>query len=188
MDNTLVNLVAGWIKWLKKEKYINITATNILNQCWISETYGEHANEYWKRSGIYENEVLPIPGAINFIKALKYIYGENNIIIISNSVRNMVNEKTKYALEVFEIINTNFLHTSEKWKYTEDGILIDDAPCDVLDHVKSNHTPAILFNYRNRYGWAKLDKPNKLVHTCTNYAECITILSKIQSKYFPKEY
>jgi 5'(3')-deoxyribonucleotidase len=184
-DNTLVDLAQGWLDWLAKEKYIKVTTKHIKEWDWLSKTYGEHVNEYWKTPNIYD-DIIPIPGSITFVEALKRIYGRENILIISNSAKNMIDEKTIFAEKYFKILPTNVLHVADKWKYTSEGVLIDDAPHNVIDHVKANQTPAILFNYRNKWGWANLKEPVKFVTTCINYADCLTELAKIKKKFFSK--
>ena len=76
-------------------------------------------------------------------------------------------------------------YESDKWKYTSDGILIDDAPHNVIAHTLNNKKPSILFNYRNRYGWANLDKNIPMIVKCLDYSECLKVLD-YSKKYFPK--
>ncbi len=185
-DSTLVTLAEEWIKWLKEEKFIKISTKDILHWNWISDTYGEHVNQFWKTEGIYKNKIKPISGSVEFVNILKKIYGFENVIIISNSARNMVDEKIEFAKKHFNIIPNNFLHVEEKWKYTSDGILIDDAPHNVISHTKNNSKPAILFNYRNRYGWAKLNSPEKYVTICNGYDKCLEVLNS-SKRFFSEE-
>lgn len=184
MDNTLVDLADGWVKWLKKKNIANITSKDILNWDWISENFGNKSNDYWKTPGIYERDILPIPGSITFVAALQKIYGKDDVVIISNSARNMIAEKTDYAVKHFKVDSGNILHVEHKSQYTFDGVLIDDAPHNIINHIKQNQVPGLLFNYRNRWGWAKLEEPNVLIKTCINYADCITQLEKARKQFF----
>lgn len=185
-DSTLVDFTKGWIDWLKKEKNIKIKAKDIEHWDWISKHHGEDVNRYWKTSGIYKNDIKPIAGSQEFIVILKYLYGEDNIFIISNSARNMEDEKWEYSKKHFNFNPSNFIHVADKFKYTSDGILIDDAPHNVVDHVVNNGKPAILFNYRNTYGWGKLEQKHRLITICNTYADCIGVIDTFK-KFFPED-
>ena len=174
-DSTLVDLVSGWINWLKLEKNIRIMQGDITSWNWISETFGEDVNDYWKIKGIY-NTIKPIPGSIEFVTVLKDLYGKENIFIISHSDVTMKKEKELYAEKHYKTLASNFFHAEKKWEYTSDGLLMDDAPHNVLGHTRNNNKPAILFNYRNKYGWATLKSPEKGVTICTDYGKCLQVI------------
>ena len=185
-DSTLVDLTKGWLDWLKKEKFIKITTKNIVQWDWVPQTYGSHVNEYWQTKGIYDT-IKPISGAVEFVTVLKSLYGTENVFLISNSHSNMIKEKEDYARRVFKISPSSFHHADSKWQFTSDGVLVDDAPHNVIAHVRNNLKPAILFNYRNRYGWSKLERPEKFVTICNCYGKCLETINN-SKKYFSEEY
>lgn len=184
-DSTLVDLHEPYINWLKAEKNIKIKTKDISHWNWVIEQYGEDTSNYFKIDGIYEKEVKPISGSQLFIKTLNKLYGKENVFIISNSFKNMVIEKTEYARKNYDIFINNFIHVEDKWKFTSDGILVDDAPHNVVNHTINNRKPSILFNYRNRYGWAKLKNPISMITTCIGYSDCLNIIEK-SKKFFPE--
>ena len=184
LDSTLVDLMSEWIKWLNDEKFIKIKTQNILHWEYLSEKYGEHVNDFWKQKGIYNN-IKPINGSIEFMYILKKMYGKENVVVISKCVKSNQEEKVKYSEKIFGVLPNNFINASDKWQFTSDGILIDDAPHNVIDHVKRNNKPAILFNYRNRYGWANIKEKVPFVSKCKDYAECLEVIDK-SKKFFEK--
>jgi 5'(3')-deoxyribonucleotidase len=184
-DNTLCDLLSPWLDWLKLEKNIRIKQMDIQNWNWISENFGEDTNDYWKTKGIYDN-IKPISGAVEFMMVLKKVYGSENVFLISNSASNMIREKEAHAKKHFGIEGNYFQHADNKWEYTSDGILIDDAPHNVVAHVMNNNKPAILFNYRNRYGWANVPVKIKNLTTCTDYGKILKVIND-NKKYFTEE-
>lgn len=182
MDSTLVDLMSNWIDWLNKEKSVKVTTKEIIHWDYIAETFGEEANNFWKTKGVYNN-VKPINGSVEFMYILQKMYDKENVVIISKCVKSNYDEKVKYAEKYFNILPNNFINASDKWQFTSDGILIDDAPHNVIEHSIKNEKPSILFNYRNRYGWANLNKEHKLITKCKDYSECLKVI-KSSEKYF----
>jgi len=171
-DSTLVDLIDGWLKWIKKTHGHKIKTEQITEWNWLSNTHGEAMNDYWKINGVYNRDVKPISGAVMFMDALRNLYGEESVFIISASHCGMENEKAEHAKKHFGIDPGYFMHKHEKYRYTSDGILIDDAPHYIAQHIRANEKPGILFNYRNRYGWAYLPG-NPLLMRASSYAEAL---------------
>jgi len=85
-------------------------------------------------------------------------FGKENVIIISSTRDHHTKEKIEHAQHYFGIDKEQFIPVNkEKYSFTKDGILIDDYPLHVMEHIEYNKQKGIIFNYENRFGWCKQD-------------------------------
>jgi len=160
-DTTLINLIDPWVDWINEKYNVNITSNDINRWYFLGEVFDKKANDFW-RSEEYNHYMdkeflLPFKGAVDFFHALENKYGKSNVIIISATRKHHKEEKIKHAKHYFGIIDEQFIASEkEKYEYTKDGILIDDYPLHVMEHIHHNNQKGIVFNYEDRFGWCKL--------------------------------
>jgi len=186
-DNVLVDLVSPWLDWIKDHHRYKIKSTDILHWNWLEQTYGQEINEFWKTEGVYFDKVSPLPGAVFFVDALRKIFNEEDIFIISASHDTMIWEKEKHAKHYFNIPAHRFLHKHDKYRWTSDGILVDDSVSNISNHVAYNNLPGFLFNYRNSYGWSKLYNPMKNLYAVQDYGTLLEMICSPSVKMYFKE-
>jgi FMN phosphatase YigB (HAD superfamily) len=98
---------------------------------------------------IYE-EVKPLEGAIKFLDDIKELEYEI-VLITANSSDKQKAFKEKHIEQYFENSFDDIIHTSDKFKYTKDSILIDDSYANILEHIQHNNAIGVLFNYEKNY-------------------------------------
>lgn len=177
-DQVLVNLLGPWLSWLKETHGASLTPRDVKKWNYIGDTYGENANDFFKQVGIYDI-IKPLPNAISFVENIKDVVSKDKIFVISYCQDGQENEKKYHAKKYFDI--DNFIPSREKWKLTSNGILIDDNPDYILNHVFYNRHPGILFNNRFEYAWAKFPEDHiecKLLNVCTTYENIILEIKK----------
>jgi len=159
-DTTLVNLIDPWVEWINEKYNVSLLADDINRWLFLGEVFGKEANDFW-RSEQYnhytDKDILqPYDGAVDFFHALQKQFGKENVIIISSTRDHHTKEKIEHAQHYFGINKEQFIPVNkEKYSFTKDGILIDDYPLHVMEHIEYNKQKGIVFNYENRFGWCK---------------------------------
>jgi len=178
-DTTLVNLIDPWVSWINERYNVNISPNDINRWYFLGEVFGPEANNFWKSEEYnhYTNRDIfqPYDGAIEFFHTLQDIYGQENVLIISSTKDHHKEEKIEHAKHYFGIESDKFIAV-EKGKHTltVGGILIDDYPLHVMEHIEYNKQKGIVFNFENRFGWCKrsnyeLDKTlSNFIHIVDN--------------------
>jgi len=159
-DTTLINLIDPWIEWINKKYNVIITSNDINRWYFLGEVFGKEADDFWRHSKYNhyadKNILKPYNGAVDFFLTLQKQFGEENVIIISSTRDHHTKEKIEHAQFYFGINKEQFIPVNkEKYSFTKDGILIDDYPLHVMEHVQHNKQKGIVFNYENRFGWCK---------------------------------
>jgi FMN phosphatase YigB (HAD superfamily) len=98
---------------------------------------------------IYE-EVKPLDGAIKFLDDIKELEYEI-VLITANSSNKQKAFKEKHIEKYFQSSFDDIIHTSDKFKYTKDSILIDDSYENIINHINYNNSIGVLFNYEKNY-------------------------------------
>ncbi len=200
-DTTLVNLIDPWIDWINEKYHVNIMASDINRWYYLSDVFGEDANDFWKseKYNHYTDRDIyqPYKGSINFFHKAQSMFGRENVYIISSSRDHHVKEKIQHAKHYFGVDENNFIPVKRsKYELTQDGILIDDYPLHVMEHIHYNDHHGIVFNYENRFGWCResnytLDPTlsnflditdDKKFEIVTSYEEVIKALDTITKK------
>lgn len=200
-DTTLVNLIDPWVDWINKKYHVNILASDINRWYYLSEVFGEEANDFWKseKYNHYTDRDIyqPYEGAIDFFHKVQKMFGQDNVYIISSSRDHHVKEKIQHAKHYFDCNEKNFIPVKRsKFGLTKEGILIDDYPLHVMEHIHYNNQHGIVFNFKNRFGWCResnyllditlnnfLDvTKNEKFQIMTSYDEIIKVLSTIKKK------
>ena len=163
-DNTLINLIDPWILWANNKFNVNFTSNDINRWHFLGEVLGKGANDFWndKKDNHYANKNMlqPNPGAIKFLHSIQKQFGEKNVFIVSSTVAHHKVEKIKHAQYFFGIVKKQFISVNEnkgKHTFTKGGILIDDCPLYVMEHICYNHQMGIVFNYNDSFGWCQKD-------------------------------
>lgn len=159
-DTTLVNLIDPWVEWINQKYHVTLSTSDINRWYFLSDVFGKEANDFWKsdRYNLYaDKDVLkPFDGAVDFFYRLEDKFGTENVFIVSSTLDHHQKEKMNHAQYYFGIIETQFIPVGkEKYHITRDGILIDDYPLHVMEHVKFNKQKGIVFNFEDRFGWCQ---------------------------------
>ena len=198
-DTTLVNLIDPWVNWINKKYDVNIETTDINRWYFLSDVFGEDANDFWKSEEynhyIDKDIFMPYSGARDFFDYIVNEFGRDNVFIVSSTRDHHTKEKIEHAKYYFGINESNFIPTgSEKHSLTKNGILIDDYPLHIFEHIHHNDNFGIVFNLENRFGWCRecnyeLDptlgsymnvKNNKKFSIATSYNDVVRQLNKIK--------
>lgn len=178
LDSVLANIDSVWCNWMNQELGINIKPEDILFWDYPKMLYGNIVSEFWNLETIYEDCAI-FEGAIEFIDSLKELYGKENIIVISAKYDSLIEAKNEWIERWLG--DTLAIHESQKFKFTKDGILIDDRFENVVLHVTENNKPGILFNYNNKYCWVSnfaLSAANYGITYLTDYTNVLEFLKK----------
>ena len=159
-DTTLVNLIDPWVKWINEKYNVNLSTLDINRWYYLGEVFGREADDFWrhpKYNHYIDKDVLqPYEGAVEFFKTLQKKFGEENVFIISSTKDHHKEDKIKHAMHFFGIQKQRFIPVNkEKYHITKDGILIDDYPLHVMEHIAYNEQKGIVFNYEGRFGWCR---------------------------------
>ncbi|MCK5537649.1 MAG: hypothetical protein KAI79_12540 [Bacteroidales bacterium] len=195
-DTTLVNLIDPWVAWINEKYDVEITSHDINRWYFLGEVFGKEADDFWrsKKYNHYTNKdiFLPYEGSVEFFQTIQKKFGVENVYIVSSTKDHHKEEKIKHAQHYFNINKEQFIPVSkEKHTITQDGILIDDYPLHVMEHIEYNKQKGIVFNFKNRFGWCQesnfpLDSTlTKFMHTvedgkfsiATSYQEIIEELN-----------
>lgn len=153
-DSVLNNLGPAWTRWIQKTFGHKVTLQDMIHFNWLDETF-PGANDFWKTPGIYHSDVLPLPRAVDFVRACERLVNPEDVFIITSSPENMEREKDAHIALHFGILADRIIHAHDKAPFTKDGILVDDHPKNCIAHINAHSTPAILFNLNGEYGWAE---------------------------------
>jgi len=159
-DTTLVNLIDPWVAWINEKYNVHITSNDINRWYFLGEVFGKEADDFWRSEKynhyIDKDIIQPYNGAIEFFHTLQDRFGVKNVCIISSTRNHHKEEKIKHAQHYFDIDKEQFIAVNkEKYNTTKNGILIDDYPLHVMEHIEYNKQKGIVFNWENRFGWAK---------------------------------
>ena len=159
-DTTLINLIDPWIKWINEKYQVSLQTDDINRWYYLGDVFGAEANDFWKseKYNHYTDRDIykPYSGAVDFFHTVQNIFGQDNVYIISSSRDHHVAEKIEHAKYYFDIKPSNFIPVkNKKYALTKNGILIDDYPLHVMEHIHYNNHAGIVFNYENRFGWSK---------------------------------
>jgi 5'(3')-deoxyribonucleotidase len=159
-DTTLVNLIDPWVEWINQKYNVNITTTDINRWYYLGEVFGKEADDFWrseKYNHYTDKDILqPFKGAVEFFHTLQKEFGKENVFIVSSTRDHHKEEKIIHAQHYFGIEKKQFIPVNkEKFHVVTNGILIDDYPLHVLEHIKYNKQKGIVFNYEGRFGWCR---------------------------------
>lgn len=156
------------------ETYGEVTHPDLIGWEYFNDNFPLVVSECWNNEHVYSKGEL-IDGAENFMLELINLYSVDNLQIVTNSLPNVVNFKNKFIKDKFG--NIDVIHTKEKWKYTKDTILIDDAIHNVIDHSEINNCESILFDKDGKYVWNHVDIDNRLITRLKSYEDILYFLT-----------
>ena len=159
-DTTLVNLIDPWIKWINEKYNVAISSNDINRWYFLGEVFGKEADDFWRseKYNHYTDKDIyqPFEGAVDFFHTLQETAGIENVFIVSSMRDHHKKEKLRHAQHYFDIDVKQFIPINkEKYSITGNGILIDDYPLHVMEHIRYNKQRGIVFNYEDRFGWCK---------------------------------
>lgn len=179
VDSVLANIDAVWCLWMNKNFGINIKPEDILFWNYPQHRYGSEVYNFFELDSIY-NLCHPYKGAKQFVDDCVSLVGLSNVTIVTATPDVLISNKNKW---IKRYINKDIsvYHIKDKWKWTKDGILIDDRFENVVLHVTENNKPGILFNYNNKYCWVSnfaLSAANYGITYLTDYTNVLEFLKK----------
>lgn len=160
LDSTLTDTIYVWLNKINKHFNTNYLPKDIPYYFYLLDTHGPEC-EFWREESFYD-DVCPLYKSQWFIDELKIRYGDENIFIATWSDGNGVEiAKNKLINYYYNIPTKNIIHSGEKYRYTSDGILIDDHKHHIIEHIKVSNNYGILFNNNFSYGWNILTENEK---------------------------
>ena len=159
-DTTLVDLIDPWLSWINKKYDVSLRSIDINRWYFLGEVFGPEADDFWrsKKYNHYTDIMIyqPYFGAVAFFKTVQKLYGKENVFIVTSTRDHHTIDKLKHAKHYFNIQDEQFITVNkEKFHKTTDGILVDDYPLHVFEHIVNNKRKGIVFNYENRFGWCQ---------------------------------
>lgn len=162
-DDTLVHLVRPRLKWLRTRGITDkiYHPEDVHSYDWFKVKFGDKASDFFLKNSnqTYETHDSHIPGSITFLKWAEKYFNLKIVTHVSNN--HVLQAKTNFIKKVYEENNKINIHVeffeelNDKYKYI-DGILIDDYPRHIINHISYNKQPAILFDYQGKNGWSKI--------------------------------
>lgn len=175
VDGVLCNSIDLWID------DVSIRLNNGKPVCcdyWsnIVNTFGDEANAFWLKPDCYAS-VSAYADMQDLLDHLVHVDGLD-IGIACFGFDSSRDSKIQFVHEHYPMISKEHVIccSERKYKYTQSGILVDDAFYNIIDHVMHWHKPGILFNYKQQYPHVKMFK------RCCNtnlirYADCTDSLA-----------
>jgi hypothetical protein len=155
LDGLLNDLPQVLLAWINGEYGMQFDLKDVTDYTYISNILGRSVSRFWQTPGYY-GSVSPLPCAREFVERLKLMVGDDNVSVCTITPEAVEPEKDAHITEHFSIPKSRIIHATVKHHHTEDAVLIDDYRFHVLDHVRNNSTPAILFDNGGMYGWSKV--------------------------------
>jgi 5'(3')-deoxyribonucleotidase len=171
-DDVLVNFIGPVLDVVNGWENSNLKHGDVLTYSYLPDTYGHRVRELWQTYGFYKY-VEPFPTSKWFLEKLKERYTIN---IVTKSHPKVACEKEYHAKFHFGIRDNFFSVEGCKSKFTEGGILIDDATHNIQDHILTNNQPGILFNMNGQNGWSKPTIQHRLLRMTTSHAGALKLL------------
>lgn len=178
-DGTITNTPFHWLTLINNHYNTSYTVSDIQHYNWLQEQLGYEC-EYWRNPDFFK-DIIPLENSQWFIDELKYIFGKENIYIITWSTPEVEQIKNSILSLYFNIPSSQIIHTSEKWKYTKHNILVDDHLEHVKKHCAYNGNRGILFNLNGEYGWNRQTEINNKILEATTYTEVISRILEIKN-------
>ena len=175
-DSVLNNLCTAWLKWVSLKYGGNPTTEDIIHWDWLEEQYGKDVNDFWKQKEIYADDiVMPREGAIDFINRIKKY---KSVVILTSTYPGTETAKNNHIKRHFGKIK--IINESNKFIHTGSGILVDDRPQTVADHCIHNNQVGVVFNYKGKQAWSRLNSMNlKGLHAKLKIAKTFEEVEKI---------
>lgn len=174
-DSTLIDTQAVLLKYIKRKAKLSVQlcSRDIPSGKFLDQHFGEHVQDFFSPAyvSIAYRSMIPFPGAVSFIKALKS--SGFKVIIVTKNI-NSVQEQVKvshcsrhFGLSSKDILSVRM--EDEKHLYTENSILIDDSTHNIETHLEKNRNPGVLFNIGSKHGWVRPLEPNPLYAYATTF-------------------
>jgi hypothetical protein len=174
-DEKLWDLHSATAPFIKKIYGVEVNKEDISYWEYMTDRF-PRIKEAWGSWEVYKNG-KPIEGSIDFVEILKYIFGEDRIQIVTATFPQIAKEKDELIKSIYKI--DKIIHTSTKYEFTKNSILMDDGLHNIIGHVANNDCPGIIFD-RN-YGWnqEKIEESTANVYRAKSYSSVISILNSI---------
>ena len=177
-DGLLNDLPQVWVDWIEEEFGRHFELKDIPDYSYIPKVVGERAVSFWNTPGFY-SKVSPLPGAVEFVNALKDSVGKANVSICTSTPVSIIREKDAFIMENFGFQKHQIIHTPVKHPFTRGSVLLEDYKLNAIAHAVHNREPAILFDNGGIYGWAKLlPEERENILTVSTYGEILSTLQK----------
>ena len=153
LDSTLNDLETAWLTFCGTSSSMNVPE-ELTHWTWFQDTYGKKAMEFFTNINPYD--IINVrDGAKEFIWECYQLDYDVTIISAHAVDREKEAKYKRQWLDENGFDELKLIVTHDKYKYTKDGILVDDNPKNCLQHIWNNHQPAYLFNYEDMFPYAK---------------------------------
>lgn len=179
-DDVLYNLTKINIEYIQNKYNIKLDPLSIDRfSYYIDEGYESIIENVWNNKDYYITSDL-YENAKDFYDELVKNYGIENIKIVTTSLPLIIENKDKMIRDRFNI-DCEIIHTKEKHLYTQNSILVDDSPNNIIKHIENNNVPGIILDLG--YGWNKsLKEDNNLIYRANSYSETLKIIDNLLKK------
>jgi len=155
-DSTLVDPFPLLGRWIKKHYGHYPDLKKAIEYYHFDNHYGPGFARYWAENAeqVYRQS-RPFPGAIAFVHNLRVHF---RVVLVTRSLsEEMAKAKELHAKQIFGFKPADIKHVFDLSKHgvTKEMLHVDDSMEHVLEHVKHNAMPAVLFNFRRQHGWAR---------------------------------
>jgi 5'(3')-deoxyribonucleotidase len=168
-DSTLVDFLDAWLEEIYETKGIRIRHDQIKS---FHDPILEVHADIFMESDLYAKRIRPFLGAESLIAELQKEY---KVQILTHTHPKARLAKEKHIAKYFP--NIPVIHTQEpKWKFSQNGVLIDDGLHNIEGQLDNTEQLAILFNPGNRYYHSQTDREHERLHLATSYEDIKDLL------------
>ena len=172
LDGTLIDTPSVWCNKLNLKYNTNYLPKDILHYNFFQDKHGKEC-EIWREKDFYD-DVSPYLKAQWFVGCLETMFLKKNVFIITWSDSDVIEKAKNNILQYhFHIPKKRIIHSGEKYKHTQDGILVDDHAKHIIEHVTYNNNLGFLFNLNNSFGWNTLEEKHPLIKEVSSYGEIL---------------
>lgn len=175
-DEVLYGLHEAHAIFLKEEYGVDVKRKDVTDWNYLIDNY-PNITEVWSEWNKYIRGDL-LEGSIGFVKKVNELFGIDNVKIVTATHTDIIKEKDVFVKEHFD---NEVIHScKQKFLYTKDSILLDDHGKNIIDHVRENSAPGIIFD--QGYGWNQNKAENhvKDIYRAASYDEVLYILKHVK--------
>lgn len=172
LDSTIVHTTEAWLKVLNATFNKNITLSDLKDWEDIHRFFGKKESKSILFSeNFYKNHVKPIEGAYEFLMSINALGYDVKLLTASPKS----NSKIDYINENFPNVFSELIFEIDKTKVHGD-IIIDDAPHNVIPHMRTHKSLGFLYNHNGTYQYNDVLWSNPQFFRVKNYSKILEIL------------
>ena len=165
LDSTIVDTTEGWLKVLNATFNKNISLADLKDWDDIHRFFGKkEAKAVLFSENFYQKHVNPIEGAYDFLMSTKELGYEVKLLTASPKSTT----KIEYINEKFPNVFSELIFEIDKTKVFG-HIIVDDAPHNVIPHIKAHNSLGFLYNHNGTYEYNDVLWSNPRFFRVKNY-------------------